>query len=271
MRRGDLRTPDVTTKAYTGGIAFNSSPAASADRTLTVDLQNGSRTLDISADTTLSGSPYTPGGTDVAVSDGGTGRSSHTEYAVLCGGTTATGAQQSIASVGTAGQVLTSNGAGALPTMQAPLGTAYILLRDEKSAGTQGGSSTAGSWQTRTINTESIDTDSLCSLSANQFTLTAGTYEIDVSAQFHAVNCARLRLQNITDGTTISLGNTCWFNYNTSVSGHCHLNYRFTVAASKALEIQYYCDSSVATNGLGAGSNFGVTEIYLEAVLHKVG
>jgi hypothetical protein len=38
---------------------------------------------------------------------------------VLAGGTTATGAYQSIASVGTTGQVLTSNGAGALPTFQA--------------------------------------------------------------------------------------------------------------------------------------------------------
>ena len=57
--------------------------------------------------------------TDLAVAHGGTGRSSHTAYAVLCGGTTATAAQQSIASVGTAGQVLTSNGAGALPTFQA--------------------------------------------------------------------------------------------------------------------------------------------------------
>jgi hypothetical protein len=38
---------------------------------------------------------------------------------VLCGGTTSTGAYQSIASVGTAGQILTSNGAGALPTFQA--------------------------------------------------------------------------------------------------------------------------------------------------------
>lgn len=54
----------------------------------------------------------------VAVADGGTGRTSHTAYAVLCGGTTSTGAQQSIASVGTSGQVLTSNGAGALPTFQ---------------------------------------------------------------------------------------------------------------------------------------------------------
>lgn len=57
--------------------------------------------------------------TDITVADGGTGRSSHTAYAVLCGGTTATAAQQSIAGVGTAGQVLTSNGAGALPTFQA--------------------------------------------------------------------------------------------------------------------------------------------------------
>jgi len=37
----------------------------------------------------------------------------------LTGGTTSTGAFQSIASVGTSGQVLTSNGAGALPTFQA--------------------------------------------------------------------------------------------------------------------------------------------------------
>lgn len=52
------------------------------------------------------------------VANGGTGRASHTAYAVLCGGTTGTGAQQSVAGVGTAGQVLTSNGAAALPTFQ---------------------------------------------------------------------------------------------------------------------------------------------------------
>lgn len=61
---------------------------------------------------------YYSSGSDIAVADGGTGRSSHTAYAVLCGGTTTTAAQQSIASVGSSGQVLTSNGAGALPTFQ---------------------------------------------------------------------------------------------------------------------------------------------------------
>ena len=70
---------------------------------------------------------YRAGGIDVPVADGGTGRSSHTAYAVLCGGTTSTAAQQSIAGVGTSGQVLTSNGAGALPTMEDAAGGASQL------------------------------------------------------------------------------------------------------------------------------------------------
>lgn len=57
------------------------------------------------------------------VANGGTGVASNTAYAVLCGGTTATGDIQSIASVGTAGQILVSNGASNLPTFQT-LGTA---------------------------------------------------------------------------------------------------------------------------------------------------
>jgi len=56
--------------------------------------------------------------TPVPVASGGTGAATATAYAVQCGGTTTTGAHQSIASVGTSGQVLTSNGAAALPTFQ---------------------------------------------------------------------------------------------------------------------------------------------------------
>jgi hypothetical protein len=67
------------------------------------------------------------------VASGGTGRTTNTAYAVICGGTTTGGAEQSIASVGTAGQILTSNGAGALPTFQAaagfPTGTAMMFVQ----------------------------------------------------------------------------------------------------------------------------------------------
>ena len=62
---------------------------------------------------------YNPGGTDVAVPDGGTGRStSTTAYGVIAAGTTATGAQQTI-SPGTSGQFLKSAGASALAAFAA--------------------------------------------------------------------------------------------------------------------------------------------------------
>lgn len=53
------------------------------------------------------------------VAGGGTGDTSFTAYSVITGGTTSTGALQNVSGVGTSGQVLTSNGASALPTWQA--------------------------------------------------------------------------------------------------------------------------------------------------------
>src|ERR1700677_3329133 len=63
----------------------------------------------------------------ITVPQGGTGDSTLTAYAVLCGGTSTTAAVQSVASVGTSGQVLTSNGASALPTFQAAGGGGSIV------------------------------------------------------------------------------------------------------------------------------------------------
>jgi len=57
--------------------------------------------------------------TDVTVAQGGTGIGTTTAYSVVFSGTTATGAFQATAGPGTATHVLTSNGAGTLPTFQA--------------------------------------------------------------------------------------------------------------------------------------------------------
>lgn len=54
----------------------------------------------------------------LTVPSGGTGLTSFTAYAVVTGGTTSTGALQQVSGVGSSGQVLTSNGAAALPTWQ---------------------------------------------------------------------------------------------------------------------------------------------------------
>jgi hypothetical protein len=57
--------------------------------------------------------------TGLPVAGGGTGISSATAYGVICGGTTSTAAFQPLAALGAAGTILTSNGAGALPSFQA--------------------------------------------------------------------------------------------------------------------------------------------------------
>lgn len=57
------------------------------------------------------------------VGGGGTGNTTFTAYSVICAGTTATGAFQNVSGLGSSAQVLTSNGAGALPTWQAASGT----------------------------------------------------------------------------------------------------------------------------------------------------
>ncbi len=86
---------------------------------------NGTSALTLLAPSATSGIPLVsqgasadPAYSTAVVAGGGTGITSATAYAVLCGGTTSTNPFQSVASVGTSGQVLTSNGAGALPTMQ---------------------------------------------------------------------------------------------------------------------------------------------------------
>jgi hypothetical protein len=64
----------------------------------------------------------------LGVSQGGTGTTSLTPYAVLCGGVTGIGAVQAVAGAGASGQVLTSNGAAAPPSFKAPSGVTSVGL-----------------------------------------------------------------------------------------------------------------------------------------------
>jgi hypothetical protein len=74
-------------------------------------------------------------GTPITVPYGGTGLATlGTAYGVVCAGTTATGNLQN-AGAGTAGQILTSNGAAALPIWQSPSSLSLTVTVNQNSHG----------------------------------------------------------------------------------------------------------------------------------------
>lgn len=136
------------------------------------------------------------------VVEGGTGVQSNTPYAVLCGGTTSTNPIQSIASVGTAGQVLTSNGAGALPTFQNAAGGITGIAGDSGGTATgptvtMSGTTAASGGSVRFARSSNTITLQLSSSSNNTFlgafagNTSTGTSNIGIGAQ----SC-----QNLTSG-----------------------------------------------------------------------
>jgi hypothetical protein len=215
------------------------------------------------------GAAVAPTVTNIDINDG-------TLDGVQIGGTTATGelivndandAAAGLGSQGTTGQYLTSAGAGANPTWTSG-SPAYIKVSDVKAQNSSGGTFTHGDWRTRVINTEDTDTGSHCSISSNQITLAAGTYETLIFAPAHAVNLHQARLYNITDGALTLLGQGVK-TAGSDIMSPSVITGRFTIAGAKAFEIQHYCSDDKATNGFGLPCNFG-NEVYTIAEFRKV-
>lgn len=148
--------------------------------------------------------------------------------------------------------------------------TAYI--KDVKPSGTAGGTFTSGAWQTRDLNTLEGDTG-FVSLSANQFTLQPGKYEIEASAPAHLVDSHKVKLRNITDSTDDIIGrNAHSTDSNTGADiTSSELNDTVTLTATKTFEIQHRCQVSRSGNGFGIAASFGVDEIYTQVKITKVG
>ena len=166
-----------------------------------------------------------------------------------------------------AAAVRTTIGAGTSST-PGPLG--YIILEHQETSGTGGGSSTSGSWETRTINTEVTDTNSDCTLSANQFTLAAGTYLFIVHAPAYDSSFHQLRLVADPDGTPVYYYGKSEFNV-TNCQSDSRLVKRLVLGSSTEFEIQSQVNSSEATIGYGVDSGFtDTTEVYTQVLIIRI-
>ena len=146
----------------------------------------------------------------------------------------------------------------------------YIKLSDVKAQNTGGGTFTSGAWQTRILNTEDFDTNNDCSLSSNQITLAAGTYECQIRCPGNRVGRHQCRLYNVTDAALLLLGSNSFSSSSASyASNSSSVVGRFTIAASKAIEVQHYCQVTRGTDGFGDLCNF-TSEVYTVAEFWRV-
>lgn len=147
---------------------------------------------------------------------------------------------------------------------EAPFLPEIYRLSDQKATATNGGTFTAGAWQTRDLNTQVDTGGASCSLATNQFTLTAGTYKLEAYAQAFRVEQHMVRIQNITDATTLILGASSYAKNNNGAGSNIgYAGIGFTIATTKTYELQHRCTTDRTTDGFGVPSGFaGITETF---------
>ena len=173
---------------------------------------------------------------------------------------------------GSAGQAITTNASGQLAFASAGLFTSYALLCEEKSADSNGGTATAGSWFAREINTEIADPDGIVSLSSNQFTLQAGNYLLKWQCVNYKTNRCQTRIYDTTNSAVVGLGTVVYANTTPAITPASNGICRVTPSGATVYEFQNIVQATLATYGLGVAGEFSSTaeryallEIYKEA------
>lgn len=155
-----------------------------------------------------------------------------------------------------------------------PYAPRTVYLKHTGTSGTLSGTFTSGSYQTRPINSRSGDL-SFSTLSANQFTLDSGTYQIEAEVPAYACELHKAKLRNITDAVDTILGSSA---YSTLDGGgflgtdqtHSKIYGQFSINSIKTFEIQHRCSVTRANNGFGVTNTFGDDELWTQVKITKI-
>jgi len=130
---------------------------------------------------------------------------------------------------------------------------------------------TCGAWTTRTVSQEDYDPSSIVSLSANVFTLGAGSYIIDATVEHNYqppgagayFNYGQARVRNTTTSTTVLIGTGNMIATASASQRDVYFSRCFglvTCTASNAFEVQHYANFQGCA-GTFAGGNSGGSAI----------
>ena len=182
--------------------------------------------------------------------------------------------------------ILTESG-GAVTLDNVSMGSSVVgasvkvaVVCGQTANGVYEGAFTSGAWQTRAINTELADPDSIVTISSNQFSVGAGTYVFDWLAPAHNVNYHRAVLYDVT-GTAYLSGAYGYVAYNQAgVTGVSTGTYVHAPSGTNLYEIRHACQTTNSGNdGFGAvtgaatqitGTPSGIPEVYTIVKITKL-
>ena len=127
-------------------------------------------------------------------------------------------------------------------------------LKDLKTSGTAGGSSSANTVQTRDLNTIEGDSE-IVSLSANQFTLAAGKYKFNGSAPSYRAEYHQLFLYDVTNSSYVIDGSNARSEGTDATPTHSFVNGTLTITSATTYELRHWTNAAVATSGLGLAAD----------------
>lgn len=153
-------------------------------------------------------------------------------------------------------------------------GQSIAKFSERKATGLGGGANVAGN-QDRILNTTEYNDIAGASLGTNQFTLPAGSYEIDARCPTRNTGESRITLLNVTDSTAAIQGGNALAPVDQGTQVDVVLSGKIVITSPKKFKIQQYTRAAHSTgiNGLELGyptSIAGTMEIYSEIKIRKV-
>jgi hypothetical protein len=155
----------------------------------------------------------------------------------------------------------------------------FYKFSDVKTAGSNGGGATTGSFQIRTLNTSSIFPSSAnkVALASNVLTFQPGSYHVRIESPFYNTSETATRFYDVTNAVTLSLGNT---SYTTAATGLgiaggisnivSSIESVHTFAVATQTRVEYRVTVNPGTTALGRAHGFQ-QEVYTQVFITYLG
>jgi hypothetical protein len=146
-----------------------------------------------------------------------------------------------------------------------------LIVIDQKTAGTNGGTFTSGARRTRDLNTVRVNRIAGASLSSNQITLPAGTYRVEAYAPAQMVGAHQAYLRDITASADLVIGHSAFSDaFSTYATTESRVADEFTLAVTSVIELQHQCGATKSTDGFGVANGFGAINIYSYVFIRRI-